>query len=110
MAARTSRSLASGMTPGLLGGDLGQPDGIGGRAAQHGGRVFDDGLQSRGAAHAASRYRETTDARGSFEPDPESEEWPEGEGEEDAVSRADAGCLVHADPVADHPIPALGRV
>src|SRR5450755_2118 len=56
----------------LLGGDLGQSDGIGGSAAQHGGGGFDHSAQSRGATHAAAGNGKAAHARGGFEADPES--------------------------------------
>ena len=64
----------------------------------------------RRAAHTASRYCQAADVCCGFESDPESKEWSEGEGEEDAVAGSDAGCPIDAVPVADHPIPTLGRI
>ncbi len=94
----------------FLGGDLRQPDGVGRRAAEHGGGCLDNGAQACGAAHAAAGYGECTHAGGGVEPHPESQEWPEGEGEENAIPRANHGCLIYARPVAHHPVPALSRI
>ena len=83
---------------------------IGGRAAQHGGAVVQDGADTRGAAESAAGQAAATHLQGGFKGEPEAQERPEGEREEHGVALHDARGAQHDLPVPQHHVPALRRV
>src|SRR5207237_1359936 len=102
--------LRGGKIDFLLGRNLSQSDGVSGSRAQYRRTGIDDGAQSPSAPHAASRYRPAAHAGCRFECCPESQKWPEGEGEENGVLRRYLGNAIHLRPIVEHPIPTFGRI
>ena len=66
-------------------GHLGEAQGVGRGAAEHGGLQVAHHLHALNRRHGAARYRHRAEPLRPAERGPEADEWPKGEGEEDPV-------------------------
>src|SRR5690606_3497610 len=94
----------------FLARDVGEPQGIGGRATQEPGRAGEEEAQALTAAHAAGGDRAQAELLGRVEGGPETEEGAEGKRKEGRIARDGAGVAPDDLPVLEQPLPALGRV
>ena len=85
------RTASRGQVDPFRGGDLRQPQGVGGRTQQHLRPVVADRLEPGQAAQAAAGNRAAAQLAGRFKGRPETQERSEREGEVEAVPRPDPG-------------------
>jgi hypothetical protein len=90
-----------------LAGHLQEMERVGRRAHQGGGPELVHPAQARRRVLAAARDGQGPDGAGTLETGPEADEETEGEGEEDAIGRAQAGPRQHEAPAPDPPVPRL---
>src|SRR5258708_13133132 len=88
-------------------GELGQAQGVGRRAAQHGHVVVEHHPQALVGLHATAGHGHRPDFACALVGGPEADERTEREREEDAVPWAAAGATVDLGPASAPPIPRL---